>query len=540
MKKYVFTILVVILISTTPLTTATAVNSRNSFVHTDGNQLIVNGEKIKLRGINFSNYHWYHTGEEIITSNHHSEKDYKKVKEMGMNVIRFQLNYKIFEDDNNPWVYKKEAFKWLDKNILWAKENDIYLILDMHVPPGGQQSGLPEGVALWEDVQNQYRLAEIWHAIAERYHDEPTIAGFSLLNEPVPVSHIDEWSALAEHITTRIREVDQNHMIVFEWPLGLYEQFETYNDRDLVQSLISDDNVLYDMHFYHPFEFTHQNAFWLGTGDGGNYPEETTIFPDDLTWSDATFHNPGVPEGYSRWKYYKGELTQNINEDHIIAVPSLVSGSNQGSVFFQNILIKEYDEEKKLIQKIPVSFESPETWGKWNAQGNAKFKTIQENILSIQNAPSQSIWYDINQYIEVKKDHYYSISGWMKGENIEEYGYGQIRLDFYQSPSHTGISRRDKKDIENTLLYWIEFAKNNNVPLLIGEFGTHNSTFENNKGGLTWVKDVTNLFEKYDLHYTYHDYHSYDAMGLYSNAIGLPNENSANNTLINFFTKLLN
>jgi endoglucanase len=521
--------------------TSTAITHPNTaFIKTQGDQLIVNNEAITLRGINFNNYHWYATGEEMITSNHHSEEDYAKVQNMGMNVIRFQLNYKIFEDDDNPWVYKQEAFDWLDQNIAWAKEHDIYLILDMHVPPGGQQSGLPEGVALWEETQNQYRLAGIWHAIAERYSDEPTIAGFSLLNEPVPVENIDDWNALATYITSRIREVDQNHMIVFEWPLGLYEQFESYNDRDLVQSLLSDDNVLYDMHFYHPFEFTHQHISWMGTGDGGSYPDETLVsLPPDLSWSDATLSNPVTPEGYSSWTYYEGELKQNTDDTNILAVPALVSGSQNGLIFFKQLVIAEYDEQKQLIREIPVTFESPDTWEKWNSEGDATFHVTDkndENILSIRRTPAQSIWYDMNQYVELQKNNYYSIGGWMKGKRIEEYGYGQIRLDFYASPSQTEIAKRDKQDIENTLLYWTQFARDNNVPLFIGEFGTHASTFKDQKGGLTWVTDIVDIFEKQNLHYTYHDYHSYNAFGLYTNPIGLPDETTANTSLIDFFT----
>jgi endoglucanase len=549
MKKHILISLAIILAGIPLLAIYTNTNAAtntpaNQFVHSQGNQLVANDEIIKLRGINFNNYHWYHTGEDIITSNHHSSEDYTKVKEMGMNVVRFQMNYKVFEDDANPWVYKESGFAWLDENIAWAKEHDIYLILDMHVPPGGAQSGLPEGINLWQDHQNQYRLGGLWHEIAQRYHDEPTIAGFSLLNEPVPVSHIDEWNALAQYIVDRIRTIDENHMIVFEWPLGLYEQFDTYNDRELVQSLLDDDNVLYDMHFYHPFEFTHQNLSWMGTSDGGVYPDNTRIsFPDDLRWSDATFSNPTTPEGYSYWNYYKGELIKNTNQNHVLAVPTLVSGSQIGSVFFKNIIITEYNQNKEFIREIDVSLHIDSGWETWNSTGDAIFNSViknEENVLSIKQTPSQSMWYSVDQYIEVKKDHYYSISGEMKGKRIEEYGYGQIRLDFYTSPSQTQITQRDKDNIEHTLLYWTQFATDNNVPLFIGEFGTNNSTFIDDKGGMTWVKDVIDLFEKHNLHYTYHDYHSHDAFGLYSNALGLPDEHNANNELIDFFTEFFN
>jgi len=41
---------------------------------------------------------------------------------MGMNTIRFYLNYHFFEDDTNPYNYKQTAWDWLDQNIAWAKK----------------------------------------------------------------------------------------------------------------------------------------------------------------------------------------------------------------------------------------------------------------------------------------------------------------------------------------------------------------------------------------------------------------------------------
>lgn len=101
-----------------------------------------------------------------VPSNHHSEIDLERVHDLGMNAIRFYLNYKTFENDAQPFQYKQSGWDWIDQNIQWAKTHNIYLILNMHVPQGGFQSRC-EGDALWTSASNQQRLSALWKAIAQ-------------------------------------------------------------------------------------------------------------------------------------------------------------------------------------------------------------------------------------------------------------------------------------------------------------------------------------------------------------------------------------
>ena len=65
-----------------------------------------------------------------------------------MNAVRFYMNYRTFESDAAPGKNLDDGWQWLDDNIAWAKRHGVYLILNMHVPPGGFQS-LGNGKALW-------------------------------------------------------------------------------------------------------------------------------------------------------------------------------------------------------------------------------------------------------------------------------------------------------------------------------------------------------------------------------------------------------
>lgn len=234
------------------------------------------GDPIRLIGFGFSNQVW--TGSELPTT-HHSEVDYQRVREMGMNAVRFYLNYGFFESDGRPFQYKAEAWKWLDENIEWAKKNNIYLVLNMHIPQGGLQS-LGDGDKLWQDGANRDRLIALWKAIAYRYGDEPTIAGYSLLNEPVPLESVKQWEVLAQKIVHEIRVADKNHIIFVE--RAPYIKSTAPENENLNFPSIKDDNIVYEFRVFQPYEFTHQSFSWAGVKKNGKYPnEDMTQYADE-------------------------------------------------------------------------------------------------------------------------------------------------------------------------------------------------------------------------------------------------------------------
>ena len=148
----------------------------------------------------------------------------------------------------------------------------------------------------------QDQLKALWRAIAQHFRDEPTIAGYDLVNEPSPPNRA-AWSNLAEAIISEIRAEDTNHLIIVERALegGWGELF-----------LVSDTNVMYDVHLYLTQQYCLQfdNCY----GDGGYYPDpEIGVKPLNLDYLNGRIHEsktPTVPPGnsvhddaaaFSRW-----------------------------------------------------------------------------------------------------------------------------------------------------------------------------------------------------------------------------------------------
>ncbi|WP_083265053.1 glycoside hydrolase family 5 protein [Urechidicola croceus] len=240
------------------------------FLRTSGTKIIdSNNEIIRLKGVCFGNEVW---DNDDVPEFHHSKIDFERVKNMGMNAIRFYLNYKTFESDTFPYKNKEEGWKWLDQNIEWARNNGIYLILNLHISHGGFQS-LGDGDAIWNDISIQNRIISFWQKIANRYQNESQIAGYALLNEPVPINSIKEWQKLAENITIAIRKIDENHIIFLE--RAYYYKKNDKEDSNLNFPLINKENIVYEFHTYQPYQYTHQLIEWAGLGDGGKYPDSS-------------------------------------------------------------------------------------------------------------------------------------------------------------------------------------------------------------------------------------------------------------------------
>lgn len=509
----------------------------SKLLKTNGSTIVdENGNNVFLKGVAFGNDFWFSTP----TNTHHNELDFQRVKNMGMNTIRFYLNYRFFEDDSNPYTYKQSAWDWLDQNIAWAKQHGIYLILNMHTPQGGYQSQ-GNGSALWEVEENQNRLIALWKAIAERYKDEKIIAGFGPLNEPVPTISKSKWNILAQNLIDGIREVDEHHLLFIEKAIYVQNSNEGYENLNFPD--IEGNNIVYEFHSYEPYLYTHQLFDWANLGDGGKYPDENHVEETPGSWYTATFNNPNANTGTSNWTYFEG-VKYNISDSKInYAIPALIGEKAGGTVFFDNVIIKEYDENNTFVKDINLfDFNTQQGWSFWSANnsGEGGFSDTEgyndSSSIYIKNTTSDSNMSGYNYKFIPKQGFSYQISGYMKGNNIATNAACKLRLDFYTTEG--SVLTRNKEYLEYTLNNYIEWAKTKNVPLFLGEFGLGKHCFENNKGGLLFVNDMLDIILENNLHFTYHAYHE-DAFGIYYGHNALPSISNANNDLINLLSNKL-
>jgi endoglucanase len=164
-----------------------------------------------------------------------TEQDIAKIAGAGFNSIRVPFNYRVFGTYDKGII---DGFAMIDQLIGWCK------ILDMHAAPGGQNSLFisdPEDVKLFESTVQQQKAVQLWVSIAQKYTDEPIIAGYDLLNEP-SVSNNKTLIDYYQRLVRQIRMVDKNHILFIEGN-KLAKDFKGFPAK-------FDDNEIYSYHYY--------------------------------------------------------------------------------------------------------------------------------------------------------------------------------------------------------------------------------------------------------------------------------------------------
>lgn len=174
-------------------------------------------------------------------ANHVRKIDIDSMAAWGYNLVRLPMHYKLFTPpiEEEPvageitWIDR--GFEMTDALVEWCKANNMYLILDLHAAPGGQGENADISdyddtkPSLWESEANQQKTVALWRKLAERYKDEPMVAGYDIINEPnwgfqnhesdpngcAETENTLLWE-LQQDITEAIREVDPNHIVIIE------------------------------------------------------------------------------------------------------------------------------------------------------------------------------------------------------------------------------------------------------------------------------------------------------------------------------------
>ncbi|GFF56923.1 endoglucanase C [Aspergillus udagawae] len=180
---------------------------------------------------------------------------------LGLNCLRLPFNYRHFIDDTDPTVIKKSGFALLDRIVNICRQFNLYVILDLHAVPGGQNqdwhsdSGLTRAL-FWDFKVFQDQMVNLWVEIAKHYAGDPVIAGYNPLNEPADPEHtrLISWY---ERVERAIRAVDPDHI--------LFMDGNTYA-MDFSQFTTVLPNAVYACHDYAKMGFPGQEVY-VGTDE---------------------------------------------------------------------------------------------------------------------------------------------------------------------------------------------------------------------------------------------------------------------------------
>lgn len=292
-----------------------------------------------------------------------TEEDIRLIAKEGFNSVRLPLNARhLYESKGNQLYLKAEMFARIDRLIKWCKKYKLYVILDMHGAPGGQtgqniDDSEVDHPLLFTELHYEEELLFLWREIAKRYREEGAVAGYDLLNEPVPNffrQYNNKVLPLYRRIIDTIRQVDQNHMIILE---GVHWATD-FSIFDALTRQEASDNMMLQFHKYwsSPDADSLQEflkyaqdlnvPLFMGEGGENNCDWYTTVFP-----LYERFHI-----SWSFWSYKKMDCT---NSPVTFEVPKgwdrLLRWIDSKETISRETAIKIFDNFLECLQNVRVN-----------------------------------------------------------------------------------------------------------------------------------------------------------------------------------------
>lgn len=237
---------------------------------------------------------------EIYRSCYFAEEDFRIIKEeLGLNAIRLPIYYLNIVNEDLTLKSEEDAFSYIDWFISMAAKYEIYVILDLHGAPGGQNGYEHSGTSgnfagLWNSEENVTATVEIWDFISTHYtENEPElgkwIATYDLLNEPTYentlVTTKECWEVF-DRLYDTIRENGDQHVITMT---GCWDFSRLPDPADYGW-----ENVQYEYHWYNwwpdkfPYDlfYAYYDMYNIGRDyDVPVYIGEFNLFEDREAWA---------------------------------------------------------------------------------------------------------------------------------------------------------------------------------------------------------------------------------------------------------------
>ena len=215
------------------------------------------------KGINFTN--WLENADGKFKKFVFDETDIKLLADNGIKSLRLPIDLDLYATNRDKFVKDTTGtvelafdddtlFMVLDSFVEWTGKHDMSLVIDYHEYDNSYNATSAK--------DNKYiqMMAETWKHVAAHYAENTREdLFFELLNEPdMSAGKVTaaQWTTAAQAMIDSIRSVDKKHTILFgdaQW----------YSINLLTKRTpFTDDNIVYVIHTYEPFVFTHQGGSW--------------------------------------------------------------------------------------------------------------------------------------------------------------------------------------------------------------------------------------------------------------------------------------
>jgi endoglucanase len=189
---------------------------------------------------------------------------FQAIKKAGFDTVRLPVKWSAHAQKDAPYTIDAPFAERVDWAIDQALANQLNIIVNVH--HYGEMDADPDA--------HLSRLLGLWEQIAPRYKDKPASVYFEFLNEPHDKLTEVKWNAAIPQLLAVIRKTNPTRPVI----VGP-GQWNSIRALDKLELPSDDHNLILTIHYYDPFQFTHQKAHWVKGAD--KWPAKTWTATDD-------------------------------------------------------------------------------------------------------------------------------------------------------------------------------------------------------------------------------------------------------------------
>jgi endoglucanase len=170
------------------------------------------------------------------------------IKNAGFATVRLPVRWSAHAKTDASYTIDPVFAERVDWAIDQALKNQLNIIVNVH--HYDQMDAVPD--------EHLPRLEALWGQIAARYKDRPSQVVFELLNEPHDKLTDAKWNAAIPKLLAAVRVTNPTRSVIVG-PTS----WNAIRALDKLELPESDRHLILTVHYYDPFQFTHQGASWV-------------------------------------------------------------------------------------------------------------------------------------------------------------------------------------------------------------------------------------------------------------------------------------
>jgi len=170
----------------------------------------------------------------------------------GFSSVRIPVRWSAHAAESGPYTIDEAFFRRVDWAVESALSHGLVAVVNMH-----HYDELYETPAAHLE-----RFLELWREIAGRYRSRSADLVFEVLNEPHGNLNAAAWNSMLAQALIIIRESNPVRNVIIG-PAS----WNSINDLPQLKLPADDRHIIVTVHYYNPFQFTHQGADWVSDSE---------------------------------------------------------------------------------------------------------------------------------------------------------------------------------------------------------------------------------------------------------------------------------